>query len=41
MKKAGFVYRTAKDSYTRWYDELLPEDPITISGNDGYDAQRW
>lgn len=41
LKKAGFVYRTAKGSHTRWYHELLPEDPITISGNDGDDAQKY
>lgn len=41
LKKAGFVYRTAKGSHTRWCNELLPEDPITISGNDGDDAQKY
>lgn len=41
LKKAGFVYRTAKGSHTRWYHELLPEDPITISGKDGDDAQKY
>jgi len=41
LKKAGFVYRTGKGSHTRWYHELLPEDPITISGNDGDDAQKY
>ena len=34
LKKAGFIYRSAKGSHTRWYHPLLPEDPITISGKD-------
>lgn len=41
LKKAGFVYRTAKGSHTRWYHELLPEYPVTISGSDGDDAQKY
>lgn len=41
MKKAGFVYPTAKGRHTLWYHELLPEDPITISGNDSDDAQKY
>lgn len=41
LKKAGFVYRSAKGSHTRWYHELLPKDPITISGKDGDDAQKY
>ena len=32
---------TAKGSHTRWYHELLPQDPITISGKDGDDAQKY
>ncbi|MDM3848847.1 MAG: type II toxin-antitoxin system HicA family toxin [Aphanizomenon gracile PMC644.10] len=39
LKKAGFIYRSAKGSHTRWYHPLLPEDPITISGKDGDDAK--
>lgn len=41
LKKAGFVYRSAKGSHTRWYHPLLPEDPITISGKDGDDAKTY
>jgi predicted RNA binding protein YcfA (HicA-like mRNA interferase family) len=41
LKKAGFVFRSAKGSHTRWYHELLPEDPITISGKDGDDAKKY
>lgn len=39
LKKAGFIYRSAKGSHTRWYHPLLSEDPITISGKDGDDAK--
>ena len=39
LKKAGFIYRCAKGSHTRWCHPLLPEDPITISGKDGDDAK--
>ena len=41
LKKAGFIFRSAKGSHTRWYHELLPEDPITISGKDGDDAKKY
>jgi predicted RNA binding protein YcfA (HicA-like mRNA interferase family) len=41
LKKAGFIYRCAKGSHTRWYHPLLPEDPITISGKDGDDAKLY
>lgn len=41
FKKAGFIYRSAKGSHTRWCHPLLPEDPITISGKDGDDAKLY
>ncbi|HAC66360.1 MAG TPA: hypothetical protein DCF68_23205 [Cyanothece sp. UBA12306] len=41
LKKAGFVYRSAKGSHSRWYHPLLPEYPITIAGKDGDDAKRY
>jgi predicted RNA binding protein YcfA (HicA-like mRNA interferase family) len=41
LKKAGFIYRSAKGSHTRWYHPLLPSDPITISGKDGDDAKLY
>jgi len=41
LLKAGFVYRSAKGSHTRWYHPLLPNDPITVSGKDGDDAKRY
>ena len=41
LKKAGFIYRSAKGSHARWYHPLLPSDPITISGKDGDDAKLY
>ncbi|MEM9540428.1 MAG: type II toxin-antitoxin system HicA family toxin [Cyanobacteria bacterium P01_E01_bin.42] len=41
LKKAGFIYRSAKGSHTRWYHPLLPEDPITLSGKDEDDAKKY
>lgn len=41
LLKAGFVYRSAKGSHSRWYHPLLPADPITISGKDGDDAKAY
>lgn len=41
LLKAGFVYRSAKGSHSRWYHPLLPADPITISGIDGDDAKTY
>ena len=41
LKKAGFIYRSAKGSHTRWYHPLLPNDPITLSGKDGDDAKKY
>ena len=39
LKKAGFIYRSAKGSHTRWCHPLLPEDPITISGKEGLNLE--
>jgi predicted RNA binding protein YcfA (HicA-like mRNA interferase family) len=39
LLKAGFVYRPAKGSHTRWVHPLLPDDPLTIAGKDGDDAK--
>ncbi|MGB3509915.1 MAG: type II toxin-antitoxin system HicA family toxin [Microcoleaceae cyanobacterium] len=30
LRKAGFIYRSAKGSHTRWVHPLLPSQPITI-----------
>jgi predicted RNA binding protein YcfA (HicA-like mRNA interferase family) len=38
LEKAGFVYRSAKGSHTRWKHPLAPEINLTLSGKDGDDA---
>lgn len=40
LLKAGFTYRPGKGSHTVWEHPLLPQK-ITLSGNDGSDAQRY
>lgn len=40
LLKAGFTYRPGKGSHTVWEHPLLPQK-ITLSGNDGNDAQRY
>jgi predicted RNA binding protein YcfA (HicA-like mRNA interferase family) len=39
LRKAGFVWRPGKGSHTVWTHLLLPADSVTLSGNDGDDAQ--
>jgi predicted RNA binding protein YcfA (HicA-like mRNA interferase family) len=39
--KAGFVYRTGKGSHTVWYDPSDPANQVTLSGQDGDDANLW
>lgn len=41
LQKAGFIYRSAKGSHTRWIHPLLPDQPITMSGKDGDDAKPY
>jgi len=41
LRRAGFVYRPAKGSHSRWYHERLKGEPLTLAGNDGHDAQRY
>jgi predicted RNA binding protein YcfA (HicA-like mRNA interferase family) len=40
LLKAGFTYRPGKGSHTVWEHPLLLQK-ITLSGNDGDDAQRY
>ena len=35
------MQRPAKGSHTMWVHPALPENPITISGKDGDDAQKY
>ncbi|HEX9989160.1 MAG TPA: type II toxin-antitoxin system HicA family toxin [Chloroflexia bacterium] len=41
LHKAGFVWRPGNGSHTVWTHWLLPDEQVTISGNDGDDAQRY
>ena len=41
LRRAGFAWRPAKGSHTFWTHPLLPEDSVTISGNDGDDAEPY
>jgi predicted RNA binding protein YcfA (HicA-like mRNA interferase family) len=41
LLKAGFTYRPAKGSHTRWFHPLLPDEPLTIAGKDGDDAKTY
>jgi predicted RNA binding protein YcfA (HicA-like mRNA interferase family) len=40
LKKAGFRWRPGKGSHTVWEHPLASES-VTMSGNDGQDAQRY
>lgn len=41
LKKAGFVSRAAKGSHTYWQHYLYHDLYITLSGQDGDDAERY
>ena len=41
LRREGFVARSAKGSHTVWEHPLLPENPVTIAGNDGSDADPY
>jgi predicted RNA binding protein YcfA (HicA-like mRNA interferase family) len=41
LSKAGFFTRSRKGSHTVWYHPDIPGFPVTISGNDGRDAQPY
>jgi predicted RNA binding protein YcfA (HicA-like mRNA interferase family) len=41
LSKAGFVSRSAKGSHTYWEHSQNPDLYITISGNDGDDAEKY
>ena len=41
LLRAGFTYRTAKGSHTYWTHPLLPQDKLSLSGNDGDDAKPY
>lgn len=41
LTQAGFTYRQGKGSHTIWTHPLLPDEPMTIAGNDGDDAKLY
>lgn len=41
LSKAGFSVRPGKGSHTVWEHPALPRTKITLSGNDGDDAQPY
>lgn len=41
LRKAGFVYRPGKGSYTQWYHERDHSIKVSLSGNDGDDADPY
>ncbi len=41
LSKAGFYSRSARGSHTLWKHLELPAFRVTLSGNDGDDAQRY
>jgi predicted RNA binding protein YcfA (HicA-like mRNA interferase family) len=41
LLRAGFVWRAARGSHTRWRHPSAPDVRVTLSGNDGDDADRY
>ncbi len=41
LRRAGFVWRPAKGSHGVWESLDYPDITITLSGNDGQDAQPY
>lgn len=41
MHKAGCVWRPGKGSHQVWEHPLLPEEEVSLSGNDGDDAKPY
>jgi predicted RNA binding protein YcfA (HicA-like mRNA interferase family) len=41
LSKAGFYWRPGKGSYTVWKHSSLPGVEVTLSGNDGDDADKY
>jgi len=39
LSQVGFVVRSGKGCHTVWTHSDLPEQQLTLSGNDGDDAQ--
>jgi predicted RNA binding protein YcfA (HicA-like mRNA interferase family) len=41
LRKAGFEMRPGKGSHTRWRHPKLPQQQVTLAGNDGDDAKPY
>jgi predicted RNA binding protein YcfA (HicA-like mRNA interferase family) len=41
LAKAGFSTRSGKGSHTVWRHPAIPDVSVTISGNNGDDAERY
>jgi len=41
LAKAGFVKRPAKGSHTMWVHPEFPKSSVTVSGQNGDDAQKY
>ena len=41
LRRAGFERRPGKGSHRQWEHSLMPDRPVTVSGNQGADAQRY
>lgn len=41
LSKAGFSWRPGKGIHTVWWHSLIPTIEVTVSGQDGDDAQRY
>jgi predicted RNA binding protein YcfA (HicA-like mRNA interferase family) len=41
LAKAGFSQRSGKGSHTVWRHPAIPEVSVTVSGNNGDDAERY
>lgn len=41
LARAGFVERSAKGSHTFWFHPTYEDLKVTVSGQDGADAQKY
>lgn len=41
LRRAGFVMRSGKGSHTVWMHPGVPDELLTLSGNDGDDARHY
>ena len=41
LARAGFIERSAKGSHTFWFHSVYSELKVTVSGQNGADAQKY